>query len=160
MITGGSDKLIYLWDRKNLKKPTKKLIGNRSMVRSVAFFCHDKYIVSTSLEGEITIYDAKSGEIIAQDLCLGDKSEYEGNIAYCVRPLRKLGGGENFMTTHEDCVARMWEFNSEMKEFKNTGIYIGHSDTVRYAGKFLVSNLLQNSHPVKRDVSLLVKTIL
>ena len=78
------------------------------------------------------MFDTKTGEIYLQDQCLGDKSELEGNIIYCVRGLRKTGGGNIFMTTHEDCVARSWELDTSTKQIKMLDVFPGHSDTVRY----------------------------
>jgi WD40 repeat protein len=67
MVTGGADKMVYLWDRKSTSKPLKKLVGNESIVRSVGFMNNDKHIISTTLEGEITIFDTKSGEIVVHE---------------------------------------------------------------------------------------------
>mmetsp|Transcript_9821 Transcript_9821/g.11028 ORF Transcript_9821/g.11028 Transcript_9821/m.11028 type:complete len:104 (-) Transcript_9821:38-349(-) len=36
------------------------------------------------------------------------------------------------MTTHEDCVARSWEFSPSDNEIKAIDVYSGHSNTVRY----------------------------
>ena len=102
MVTGGSDKLIYLWSRKKTSKPLLKLIGNDSIVRSVCFFNRDQNILSTSLMGDITIYDTKTGEIVCQQRCIGEREEFLGNIAYCGKALRKTGGGMQFLTTHQD----------------------------------------------------------
>lgn len=105
------------------------------MVRSVGFFNNDQNIVSTSLEGEITIFDAKTGDVLFQEQILGDNDAYQGNIAYCVRPFRKIGDGVCFMTTHADCVSRTWEFNPDGNQIKMMNTFIGHSNTVRYCGK-------------------------
>lgn len=134
IVTGGSDKQVYLWDRKLTKKPLKELSGNNSIVRSVAFFNDDNHIISTTLEGDITIFDAKTGDIVLQQKVLGEKEEIEGNVIYCVRPMRKIGGGLCFMTTHEDCVARSWQFDTDSNEIKMMEMLVGHSNTVRYAG--------------------------
>ena len=109
-----------------------KLIGNDSIVRSVGFLNNDKHIISTSMMGEITIFDSKTGDIVVHESCLGDKDEIEGNIIYCVRPFRKTGDGKEFMTTHQDCVARSWEFDPSGKEIKMIDVFPGHSNTVRY----------------------------
>ncbi|CAI2374585.1 unnamed protein product [Moneuplotes crassus] len=132
MVTGGFDKTIYVWSRKKTSKPALKLIGNQSKVRCVGFFNDDKYILSTSQGGEITIFDAKTGDIVSQQIFFGEREELEGNISYCGRAMRKIGGGCQFMTTHQDCVARSWEFSPDDKEFKQLDTFIGHSDTVRY----------------------------
>lgn len=135
IVTGGSDKQVYLWDRKLTKKPLKELSGNNSIVRSVAFLNDDNYIVSTSLEGDITIFDAKTGDVVLQEQVLGEKEKIEGNVIYCVRPMRKTGDGLGFMTSHEDCVARSWQFDPSSNQIKMMGLLIGHSNTVRYVGK-------------------------
>mmetsp|Transcript_6885 Transcript_6885/g.6034 ORF Transcript_6885/g.6034 Transcript_6885/m.6034 type:complete len:188 (+) Transcript_6885:3-566(+) len=64
IVTGGIDKIIYLWSRKKTTKPLMKLIGNDSVVRSVGFFNKDKNIMSTSIKGDITIYDTQTGDIV------------------------------------------------------------------------------------------------
>ena len=145
--------MVYLWDRKNTSKPLKKLVGNESIVRSVGFINNDKHIISTTLEGEITIFDVKSGDIVVHEKWLGDKEEIEGNIIYCVRPFNKTGDGKLFMTTHEDCVARSWEFDPSGKEIKMMDVFPGHSNTVRY--QFIIlNNLIGTStfHQVKKDL--------
>lgn len=132
MVTGGSDKITYVWSSKKASKPVLKLVGNQGMVRSCNFFNKDKHIVTTSLSGEISIFDAKTGDLISQQVCTGEREEIEGNISYSSRGMRNIGGGLQFMTTHQDCVARSWEFSPDDKEFKHLDTFIGHSDTVRY----------------------------
>lgn len=82
IVTGGVDKMVYVWDCKKTAKPLLKCVGNKSIVRSVGFLNNDKHIISTSLEGEITIFDAASGDVVLQERCLGDKSDLEGNTIY------------------------------------------------------------------------------
>lgn len=132
IVTGGVDKMVYVWDRKNSSKPLYKCIGNEGMVRSVGFMNDDQHIFSTSMEGEITIFDAKSGEMFLQEKCISDQTETEGNIIYSGSAARKLGDGKYLLTTHEDCATRSWELNPDTKELKNTEIFIGHSNTVRH----------------------------
>ena len=139
IATGGSDKVIYIWDRKNTKNPVHKLIGNSGMVRCVQFINSDKHILSGSLKGELTIYDAGTGDQVLQEVVLGDKDEYEGNIIYCVRGMRKAGGGLHFMSSHEDLKARSWEFDPSNAEIKKMDDFKGHSDTVRFISKCLVT---------------------
>lgn len=102
MATAGTDKIVYVWSRKKASKPLLKLVGNKAKVRSVCFFNKDRNIISTSLGGDITIYDAKTGDILCQQQCLGEMDEFLGNIAYSVKALKKTGGGLQFFTTHQD----------------------------------------------------------
>ena len=59
-----------------------KLVGNQSKIRSVGFFNSDKHVVSTSNTGEISIFDFKTGDLVYQNEVMGERDEYEGNIAY------------------------------------------------------------------------------
>lgn len=153
IVTSGSDKIIYLWDKKNTKKPLKKLIGNADMVRSVVFFNNDESILSGSTKGEISIFDAKSGDLESQNLFLGEKDEHEGNIIYCVRSMKSEGNSTSFMTTHADCVARSWEYDPSSKDTKIMNEYIGHSDTVRYIGNYFFDEFIDFSPSEKRIVT-------
>lgn len=117
---------------KNTKKPLKKIIGNADMVRSVVFFNNDQNILSGSIKGEISIFDAKTGDLEFQDLFLGDKNEHESNTIYSVRGMKSKGNGTRFMTTHADSVSRSWEYDPSSKDTKMMNEYIGHSNSVRY----------------------------
>ena len=46
--------------------------------------------------------------------------------------MRSSGGGLRFMTTHQDTVARLWEFDPEGAQMKELDTFIGHSNTLRY----------------------------
>jgi hypothetical protein len=57
-----------------------------------------------------------------------------------------------FMTTHEDCVARSWEFDPSGKEIKMIDVFPGHSNTVRYRFFILINTIgTLIFHQVKRD---------
>jgi WD40 repeat protein len=113
-----------------------KLIGNAAKIRSVGFFNKDKNIVSTSNHGEISIFSTKTGDSVYHNKVLGERDEYEGNISYCVRPLRTIGEGFQFMTGHQDCIARTWEFDPDNNNLRERDQFIGHSNTIRNIGKF------------------------
>jgi WD40 repeat protein len=121
-----------------------KLVGNQSKIRSVGFFNSDKHVVSTSNTGEISIFDFKTGDLVYHNEVMGERDEYEGNIAYCVRPLTKIGRGLQFMTGHQDCIARSWEFDPDNNDLKELDQFIGHSNTIRNICKFVIILLLLN----------------
>lgn len=88
-------------------------------------------MVATSQQGEIMIIDTKTGKQVYLNTFLGEKDEYEGNIIYWVRGLKKYGDGNIFMTTHQDNVARSWEFDPSSWGINLLNSYVGHSNTVR-----------------------------
>lgn len=57
------DKIISIWDAKNLKC-TKKMQGHRGQITSAKFSPDENYIVSTSTDKTIRIWDVSTGKVI------------------------------------------------------------------------------------------------
>ena len=81
----GSDRLVKLWDMKKLKEPLKLFKGHAGVVSSCDFMGKDKLILSTSLDGDIIIFDIEKG-LVLEHSELSEKQR--SNIIYCGRAIR------------------------------------------------------------------------
>lgn len=109
-----------------------KCIGLNGIARCVSFINQDKHLLVTSQHGEIMVIDVKTGSSVLHEYCTGDKEEGEDNIIYCARGLKTVGDGLMFMTTHQDCVSRSWEFDPSSSSIRMLDVFPGHTNTVRY----------------------------
>ena len=129
IATCGMDKKVKLFDSRKASKALTEF-KQKDVVRSCCFLENGTHIISSSLEGHFLLFDIKEDQVIHNEQILGDKTEMEGNVCYCITPLEK-GTGFKFISAHEDMVVRQWEMQSYLE---NDLTYKDHTNTVRYVG--------------------------
>jgi len=84
IATGGSDKIVRVWNRGILSEPAARLVGHTFTVTDIVINDTDLHIVSLSAERVIRVWDIRTLSMLQVDYCwslsvfyLFDKARYD-----------------------------------------------------------------------------------
>ena len=96
----GSDKMVCLWDARNLAKPLFVNEESDACIMKCDFTNDQKGVVSSTLEGVINVLDIASQKMVVNFDTVAEinskrKDPISGNICFCVKSLKNHPDGGN-----------------------------------------------------------------
>lgn len=136
----GSDRMLCLWDTRNLAKPVFVNEQSQSCIMSCDWLPDQKAVVSSTLEGVINVCDIQSQQMTlgfdtVAEMSADGERDVQSNICYRVKGLKNHpGGGNKFAVGAEMKFINVCDYDgarSEEVRLQTYGKFVGHRHSVR-----------------------------
>ncbi|MFO0991613.1 MAG: WD40 repeat domain-containing protein [Hyphomicrobiales bacterium] len=118
LVTGGGDNVVHMWDLAG--REVRQLVGREARIQQAAISANGDYLATTSGDGRLSIWDTKSGHVIAELAAPGTSTA----LGTTTVDIEFSPDGALLSSTSTDGVSRIWRLatGTQVAALTTTGI--------------------------------------